>query len=77
MNENKNNNEQVVENETAEETVVEEIFAEEAEKAPETEMMSFNWLMRKLLNLKQKLMKWITVIFVFKLILIIYAVVPS
>ena len=38
MNENKNTNEQVLENETAEETVVEEIFAEEAEKAPEIEM---------------------------------------
>ena len=55
MNENKNTNEQVLENETAEETVVEEIFAEEAEKAPEAEMDELQLANEKIAELEAKI----------------------
>lgn len=55
VNENKNTNEQVLENETAEETVVEEIFAEEAEKAPEIEMDELQLANEKIAELEAKI----------------------
>ena len=55
VNENKTNNEQVLENETTEETVVEEIFAEEAEKAPETEVDELQLANNKIAELEAKI----------------------
>ena len=55
VNENKNTNEQILENETAEETVVEEIFAEEAEKAPEIEMDELQLANEKIAELEAKI----------------------
>ena len=55
VNENKNTNEQVLENETIEETVVEEIFAEEAEKAPEVEIDELQLANEKIAELEAKI----------------------